>query len=161
MYFRCYIAALYVANGARGTSHEFHHGRLRAQDVGRADALEIPAVPVGLQLQRIHMEYSKYKSVAQSMGGGKIDRDVGPAIRVHENLLKVDLTQNVSAYRRERVFVGRDDRDLRFVRLCLLGYAGKAAAPNEDGKQDDVAALKKCQHSEKYSDRRKPTARHA
>src|SRR5450631_444463 len=94
------------------------------------------------------------------MGGGKINRDIGPASRVHENLLKVDLTQNVSAYRGERVFVGRDDRDLRFVRLCRLGYAGKAAAPNEDGKQDDEAALRKCQHSEKYSDRRKPTARH-
>src|SRR5450759_2914909 len=94
------------------------------------------------------------------MGGGKIDRDIWPAIRVHENFLKVDLTQNVAVYRRERVFVGRDDRDLRFVWLCRLGYAGKAADPNEDGKQDGEAALKKCQHSEKYSDRCKPTARH-
>src|SRR5450631_298268 len=94
------------------------------------------------------------------MGGGKINRDIGPAIRVNENFLKVDLTQNVSAYRRERVFVGRDDRNLRFVRLCRLGYASKAAAPNEDGKKDDEAALRKCQHSEKYCDRSKPTARH-
>jgi len=146
MYFRCYIAALYVANGARRTSHEFHHGRLRAQDVGRADALEIPAVPVGLQLQRIHMEYSKYKSVAQSMDGGKIDRDVGPALRVHENFLEVDLAQHVVANRRERIVVGRDDRYLRFVRLCRRGHAGKAAAPNEDGKEDGGAALKKSQH---------------
>src|SRR5450631_2925311 len=138
MYFRCYIAALYVANGARRPSHEFHHGRLRGQDVGRADALKIPAVPVGLQLQRIHMEYSKYKSVAQSMDGGKIDRNVGPAIRVDENFLEVDLAQHVVANRRERIVIGRDDRYLRFVRLCRRGHAGKAAAPNEDGKEDGV-----------------------